>query len=77
MAYGKMADDPPTVAVIYAPDGAVYDVAWTWETAVNYVLHEGMTAIAVADDGFVSKAQAQAMYDQTRAEYVDCWGVTA
>lgn len=69
-----MAQDPPVVAVIYDHMGEEYDHTWTWEAAQNYVMHEGMTAVAVADDGHMSKEEAQRLYDSEHALYLDCWG---
>lgn len=62
-----------TVAVVYDEDGSLYDYCFGWEAAQNYVLHEGMTGVAVADDGLVTVEIAQARYDSDKAAYDDCW----
>ena len=69
-----ISPDPSTVALVLDDEGAVYDEAYCWEAAQNYALHEGREVIAVADDGFMSKEQIQALCDAERARYLDCFG---
>jgi hypothetical protein len=61
------------VAEVFDPDGGLVDVCFCWEAAQNYVLHEGLVAVAIADDGHMTIAAAQQLYDSDRAAYLDCW----
>lgn len=71
-----LVHDEGTVAYVIDPaTGEVVDETGFWETAQNYVLHEGMTAYAVADEsGYWTAERQQALYDAERARYLDCWG---
>lgn len=68
--------DDGTVAYVIDPvTGELLDEAGGWEAAQNYVLLEGMRAIAVADDGsYWTVDRQQALYDAERARFIDCWG---
>lgn len=66
---------PNTVALIINPaTGDIVDEAFNRDTAVSMILHDGMTAVAVADDGtHWSIARQQSIYDLERDLYLDCW----
>lgn len=70
------APEPPTVAVAYDDEGNEHARCYAWEAGQNYALHEGLRVVAVADDGGMTKANAQALYDAERDRYRDCYGVT-
>lgn len=61
------------VAYVYDDSLDLVDECYTWEAALNYVMHEGMLACAVADDGHMSMFEAQTLYDSERERYMDCW----
>lgn len=71
MTYSPAAT-PPTVAIVYAPDGTEYDRCWTWEAGQNYALH-GYQVTAIADDGPMTVERAQALYDADQAAFEDCF----
>lgn len=68
----KMVDSK-VVAYVIADDGQIYDECYGWEAGQNYAMHEGLRVVAVADDGFMTKTQAQSLYDFELAAYMDCW----
>jgi hypothetical protein len=68
--------DPETiVAHVFDDAGELYDVTFNWESAQNYALSEGLRVVAVRDDGRMTIADAQALYDAERARYRDCFGI--
>jgi hypothetical protein len=64
----------PVVAIVYNEDGTVHDHCFNWETAQNMALSEGYTVKAIADDGHMTIARQQALYDAEKARYDDCFG---
>lgn len=70
-----LVHDEGTTACVIDPDtGVVIDETGCWEAAQNYVLHEGMVAIAVGDESdFWTRERQQALFDAERARYIDCW----
>lgn len=62
------------VAVVYADDGTVYDHCFNWESGQNYALSNGLRVVAVADDGNMTVAAAQALYNAEKERYDDCFG---
>lgn len=66
----------PFVARIIDPEtGDTYDHAWSWETGQNYAM-QGYKVEALADDGWLSMAEAQDMYDACREAFNDCFNRT-
>lgn len=68
-----MADYVTVAEIIDPATGETYDHAYTWETGENYAT-QGYIVKAIADDGFMTRENAQAMYDRCRAEFIDCYG---
>lgn len=68
------APEPTVVAIVYNEDGSEHDHAWSWETGQNFA-QSGHVVKAVADDGHMTVAKAQALYDHERALYRDCFGI--
>ena len=67
--------DQTVVAVAYnADDGAVYDYCFTWQTGQTMAL-EGYIVKAIADDGHMTKDDAQRLYDAEKERHDDCFGV--
>lgn len=64
-----------TVALILNEDGTVHDKAYTWGAAQNYALCEGRKVLAVADDGYMTKDDIQALCEAERERFLDCFGV--
>lgn len=64
------------VAVIYNDQGEIWDYAFNWESAQNYALNNGYRVLAVKDDGSMTIAEQQALYDAERARFNDCFGIT-
>lgn len=71
------ASERTVVAVIRDREtGAVMDWAWNWHTAHSSVL-DGRLATAVADDeGYMSMAEQQDLYDDAADAYYDCFLLT-
>lgn len=65
--------DPVTVAMIYDRDGNVIDECWSWETG-QVMANDGYRVVAVADDGHMSIADAQSLYDYELRIAIDCFG---
>jgi hypothetical protein len=63
------------VAVVYNNEGEVWDYAFNWESAQNYALHNGYRVEAIKDDGSMTIAEQQALYDAERARFNDCFGI--
>ena len=63
------------VAVVYNNEGEVWDYAFNWQSAQNYALHNGYHVQAIKDDGSMTIADQQALYDAERARFNDCFGV--
>ena len=55
------------------PADILIDRCYTWETGQVYA-NEGYRVVAVADDRHVTKAEAQALYDNERRNAIDCFG---
>jgi hypothetical protein len=67
-------DTPPFVALVYEEGGTeVYDRCWNWETGQSFAL-TGYRVVAIADDGHMTKDEAQRLYDAERARFADCFG---
>jgi hypothetical protein len=64
------------VAVILTEDGMPYDGAFSWESAQSYALSQGMRVRALTDDGYMSRADIQALCDAERERYRDCFGLS-
>jgi hypothetical protein len=64
------------VAIIYNDKDEVWDYAFNWESAQNYALHNGYRVKAIADDGEMTIARQQALYDAERARFNDCFGIS-
>lgn len=66
---------PNTVAIIIDPrTGNIIDEAFNRDTAISMITHDGMTAVAVADDGpDWPIARQQSIYDLERSLHLDCW----
>jgi hypothetical protein len=63
------------VAVVYNNEGEVWDYAFNWESAQNYALHNGYHVQAIKDDGNMTIAEQQTLYDAERARFNDCFGI--
>ena len=63
------------VAVVYNNEGEVWDYAFNWESAQNYALNNGYHVQAIKDDGSMTIAKQQALYDAERARFNDCFGI--
>ncbi|WIC89714.1 hypothetical protein SEA_BRAXOADDIE_92 [Rhodococcus phage Braxoaddie] len=61
------------VAVIIDRNGAPVDYAMSWEAGQTYA-NDGYRVVALADDGHMSRADAQRLYDAERARALDCFG---
>jgi hypothetical protein len=62
------------VAVVYNSEGEVWDYTFNWQSAQNYALHNGYRVQAIKDDGIMTIADQQALYDAERARFNDCFG---
>ena len=69
LQYGKTV-----VAVVYTRDGHVHDHCFNWETGQSFAL-DGWIVKAIADDGHMSKDDAQRLYDAEKERHDDCFGV--
>lgn len=74
------APDDETIAIVYNPDGTVFDHAWSWETGQTYANH-GYYVVAVAPvvsrfDGatYMTVERLQRLFDHERALAADCFG---
>ena len=63
------------VAVVYNEQGEVWDYAFNWESAQSYALNNGYRVEAIKDDGSMTIADQQALYDAERARFNDCFGI--
>lgn len=63
------------VAVVLNDDDSIYDHTFNWESGQNYALSQGYRVVAIADDGHMTKDNAQALYDAERDRYRDCYGI--
>lgn len=64
------------VAKVYDPStNEEYDSCWTWESGQNYA-RQNYKVIATEDDGYMTKAEAQSLYDYERTLAQDCWGLS-
>lgn len=73
--FGYLTQDEagrPFVAVQVDDEGRPEDYCYNWETAENFGAEHRM--IALADDGHMSRETIQALCDQARAAYLDCFG---
>ncbi len=61
------------VAVVREDNGSVHDHCFNWETAQTFAL-DGYYVEALADDGYMTKETAQALYDAERERHDDCFG---
>jgi len=69
-----MSSQHKVVAVVYNPDGTVYDECWTWETAQTFAANNNKV-VAVADDGHMTVTDQQRLYDWEAGLYQDCFSV--
>lgn len=61
------------VAVIRDRDGDVIDYAYSVQTARSMVINGGYLATAVADDGPITRVEADREYEYLADLYADCW----
>lgn len=73
MTRGFSSPDYTIVAHVLNEDGTIYDKCYTWEAGQNYAIYEGRKVVAVADDGNMTAADAQRLYDSELALHLDCW----
>ena len=64
------------IAFIYNNEGEVWDYAFNWQSAQSYALNNGYRVEAIKDDGHMTIAEQQALYDAERARFNDCFGIT-
>ena len=61
------------VAHVYDDDDNLHDRCFTWETGQAYA-NAGYRVVAMADDGPMTVADAQRLYDYEREIAADCFG---
>lgn len=65
-------DSSPTVAIALDDSGRYLDRCFTWGTGQT-LAQEGLRVVATADDGHMTLAEAQRLYDWERDCYNDCF----
>lgn len=74
MSEVRVAND--VVAMVYHPEsGDYYDACYTWEAGQNYA-QQNYKVVATNDDGFMSKEDAQSLYDRERELVQDCFSLS-
>lgn len=63
------------VAIVLNDDYTIHDHCFNWESAQSYALSGGYTVKAIADDGSMTVADQQALYDAEKDRHDDCFGV--
>lgn len=63
-----------TVAIVLAEDGKIYDHCFTWESGQSYA-RDGYVVRATADDGFMTAAEAQSLYNYELEIFSDCFNL--
>lgn len=65
--------EPEVVAVVYTPDGELYDRCYSWQAGQTYANRQFIVQ-AVNPDGYMNEAEAQELYDWERDCSIDCFG---
>lgn len=67
------AEAPIVAAIFDLVTGVLHDFCWSWQAGQNYA-NMGYRIQAINDDGYMTIAEAQELYDWELDYAIDCFG---